>query len=220
MSFRLDPGPLQDQESHPEAIVTEESLSKDPSYKLPILPSSPLTPLTPSSSSSAMGPNGDAVGENASSSQHTWDKILGSSPPPPPIADPQWGGTSQHLAELDFPAEDSASDEDETFVRSSPAPLRLRSADVRNTSTPASNTPSTSTSTLHISHAKLRSIPAPTIELDSDGEEICSSDGGFSPPATSQISGVGRSYFDLVGTLPSEVGDFLDMVGTDTFSDV
>ncbi|KAH9977993.1 hypothetical protein BGW80DRAFT_1249620 [Lactifluus volemus] len=217
---RLDPGPLQDQESHPEAIVTEESLSKDPSYKLPILPSSPLTPLTPSSSSSAMGPNADAVGENASSSQHTRDKILGSSPPPPPIADPQWGGTSQHLAELDFPAEDLASDEDETFVRSSPAPLRLRSADVRNTSTPASNTPSTSTSTLHISHAKLRSIPAPTIELDSDGEEICSSDGGFSPPATSQISGVGRSYFDLVGTLPSEVGDFLDMVGTDTFSDV
>ena len=207
MSFRLGPGPLQDQ----------ESLSNDHSYKLPILPSSPLTPLTPSSSSSAMRPNSDAARESASPSQHIRDKILGSSPPP---ADPQWGGISPHLAKLDFPAEDPASDEDKTFVRSSPTPLRLRSADIRNSSTPISNTPSTSTSTLHISHAKLRSLPAPTIELDSDGEEISSSNGGFSPPATSQISGAGRSYFDLVGTLPSEVRDFLDMVGTDTFSDV
>ncbi|KAI0254354.1 hypothetical protein BJV78DRAFT_1351258 [Lactifluus subvellereus] len=210
---RLDSGPLEDQNSHPEAIVSQQSSPDDHSYKLPLPPSSPLTPLTPSSShsqlSDVMRQTVDTAGKDASPSQHTPDKTPESSPPSP-IADPQWGGTSQHLSEADVPVEDPTSDEDENFlVRPSPARPQ-----------PLYDTPTTH---LRISHAKLRSLPAPTVEFDSDGEEMPSSDGSFSLPTTSQgmscAASDAGSYLDLVGTLPSEVGDFLDMVGTDASSD-
>jgi hypothetical protein len=164
----------------------------------------------------------DAVGEDASPTHRTPDKIL-EGPLSTPIADPQWDGTAQHRSEMDVPVEDPTSDEDENFlVRPSPTSKRPRSADIQNNSTAAGNTTSVGAHSPHlrISHAKLRSLPTPTIELDSDGEEMSSSDGSFSPPATSQMSGAASSCLDLVGTLPSEVGDFLDMVGSDTSSDV
>jgi hypothetical protein len=162
----------------------------------------------------------DTAGKDASPSQHTPNKTPESSPPSP-IADPQWGGTSQHLSEMDVPVEDPTSDEDENFlVHPSPAHPQPLSAKVQSTSTPADDTPTSAHSHLRISHAKLRSLPAPTVELDSDGEEMSSSDGSFSLPATSEgMSCAASSYLDLVGTLPSEVGDFLDMVGTNTSSD-
>ena len=157
--------------------------------------------------------------------QHTADKAheVPSIPPSPkPAAETQLGKAIP-LSKLDVPVNDPTSDEDENFVVH-PSPVRQRSL-LHNSSPPASRTSSTpSASTrrryLRISHAKLRSLPAATVELDSDGEEMSSpgtSIGAFpsSPRASCQAS----SYLDLDGTLPSEVQDFLDMVGTDASSD-
>jgi hypothetical protein len=135
---------------------------------------------------------------------------------PESVANLGSGGMAQLLPEEDIPAEDPMSDEDEDFlVQPSPVRRRPLPANVEDTSSPAGDGPSASSHAhLRISHAKLRSLPGPTVELDSDGEEI-SSDGGFSIPGTSQeipMSSTAGSYLDLVGTLPSAVGDFLDMI--------
>lgn len=128
-------------------------------------------------------------------------------------------GTSQPLPEMEIPMEDPTSPmsrEDENSpihpspVRRSPPP-----PNVENTICPSDDSPSpVAHSHARISHAKLRSIPDPAIELDSDGEEM-SPTSSFSIPATSQgmsMSCSASSYLDLIGTLPSEVGDFFDMV--------
>jgi hypothetical protein len=129
-------------------------------------------------------------------------------------------GTSQPLPEMEIPMEEDPTSpmscEDETSpihrspVRRSPAP-----ANVENTISPSDDSPSpVAHSHARISHAKLRSLPDPAIELDSDGEEM-SPTSSFSIPATSQgmsMSCSASSCLDLIGTLPSEVGDFFDMV--------
>jgi hypothetical protein len=126
---------------------------------------------------------------------------------------------AQPLPEEDIPAEDPRSDEDEDFlVQPSPAHRRPQPANAKDSSSPAGDGPSATARThLRISHAKLRSLPGPTVGFDSDGEEIFS-DGGFSIPGTSQeisMSSTAGSYLDLVGTLPSAVEDFLDMTDAD-----
>jgi hypothetical protein len=191
-------------------------------------PSSPLSPLTPLSSSSplsdAMHRDIDTLGENRSPSRQPLALCgtpKGSSPrsSPEPMVDLELCGTSQPLPELEIPMEDPTSPtsrEDEnppihpSSVRRSPPP-----ANVENTISPSHGSPSpVAHSHTRISHAKLRSLPDPAIELDSDGEEM-SSTSSFSIPATSQgmsMSCSASSCLDLVGTLPSEVGDFFDMV--------
>ena len=163
----------------------------------------------------------DIVGADSSPPQRTLHKTPDSKGPAPcsspeSVADLGSGGMAQPLPEEDTPAEDSRSDEGEDFlVHSSPVRRRPLPANVKDTSSPAGDGPSASAHThLRISHAKLRRLPGPTVELDSDGEEI-SSDCGFSIPGTSQeipMSSTAGSYLDLVGTLPSAVGDFLDMI--------
>jgi hypothetical protein len=145
---------------------------------------------------------------------------------PESIAEIGPGEIAQLLHEVDVPAEDrtSTSDEDEEFlVHPSPVRRQPPRANDKDTTSQAGEGPSASTySHLRISHAKLRSIPDPTVELDSDGEEMAS-DGSFCVPATSQgmsMSSSTSSYLDLIGTLPSAVEDFLDMVDSDTFSNV
>ena len=165
----------------------------------------------------------DLVGAD-SSPQRTLHKTPDSGSPAPcspsePVADLVSGGMAQPLPEEDIPAEDPRSDEDEDFlVHPSPVRRRRLPANVKDTSSPAGDSPSARAHThLRISHAKLRSLPGPTVELDSDGEEV-SSDGGFSIPGTSQensMSCSASSYLDLEGTLPSAVGDFLDMIDAD-----
>lgn len=164
----------------------------------------------------------DNMGAGSSPQQRTLQlqKTPGGPAPcssPEYIPDQESGGISQALPEGEIPAEDYG-DED-LFVRPSPVRRRQPSpASVKNTCSPADDGPSTSKHTLlRISHAKLRSIPNATVELDSDGEEM-SSDTDFNLPATSQMSYAGSSYLDLVGTLPSAVEDFLDMIDTDAFS--
>jgi hypothetical protein len=135
-----------------------------------------------------------------------------------------FGEIAQPLPEVNGPAEDPTSDEEEDFlVYPSPVRPQPSPANAKNTTSPTGDDPLASVHThLRISHAELRSLPNVTVELDSDGDEI-SSDGGFSVPTTSQImliSSTGSSYLDLDGTLPSAVGDFLDMIDTDTFPDV
>lgn len=126
-------------------------------------------------------------------------------------------GTSQSPPEMEIPMENptsSTSREDENSPNH-PSPVRRSSspANVENSISPSDDSPSpVARSHVRISHAKLRSLPDPAIELDSDGEEM-SSTASFSIPATSQgMSCSASSCLDLIGTLPSEVGDFFDMV--------
>jgi hypothetical protein len=122
---------------------------------------------------------------------------------------------------VDILAEDPTSNEDGNFVVQ-PSLVRQRPppANGQNAISLAAGSPSASSSSqLRISHAKLRSLPDVAVELDSDGEEM-SSDTSFSVPATSQgmSSRTASSYLDLIGTLPSEVGDFLEMIDADNSS--
>lgn len=166
----------------------------------------------------------DKMGAESSPQQRTLQlqKTPGEPAPrssPESITDQESGGISQALPEGEIPAEDY---EDEAFLAHlSPDRRRQPPASVNNTCSPADDGPSTTRHTLfRISRAKLRSLPNATVELDSDGEEM-SSDTDFNLLATSQgepMSCAGSSYLDLVGTLPSAVEDFLDMIDTDTFS--
>lgn len=124
------------------------------------------------------------------------------------------------LSKLDIPAvEDPTSDEGEDFVVN-PSPVR-RQSQPQNPSPTAGRTPSASTRRhLRISHAKLRKLPAATVELDSDGEEMSSDTSIDLLPSSPGISCPASSYFDLQGTLPPEVEEFLDMVGTNASSDI
>jgi hypothetical protein len=166
----------------------------------------------------------DIVGADSSPPQRTLHKTLDSPTPCSPlesVADLESGGMSQPLAEVDIPAEDPTSDEEEIFmVRPSPVRRRPLLANVKDKASPASDGPSASTPPhLRISHAKLRSLPNAAAELDSDGEMPFD----FSVPATSQgtsMSCSASSYLDLVGTLPSAVEDFLDMIDSDASSNV
>ncbi len=101
-----------------------------------------------------------------------------------------------------------------------PSPVR-RGSLVQDSSPPASRTSSSSTRRhLRISHVKLRSLPAVTIELNSDGEEMSSPGTSINAlPSSPEFPCSASSYLDLVGTLPSEVEDFLDMVGTNASFD-
>lgn len=217
---------MQDQRLQSEAIAEQEPSSKDGCFKSSD-PPSPLTPLTPSSPQppDAMDRNIDTPGAESSPRRHMSHKTPeGPAPPSSPesITDQESGGISQVLSEDVIPAEGPTSDEDEDFlVHPSPVRQRRPPASVKNTSSPADDGPSASPHPhLRISHAKLRSIPNAAVELDSDGEEM-SSDTDFNLPATSQgvpMSCAGSSYLDLVGTLPSAVGDFLDMIDGDAFS--
>ena len=217
---------MQDQRPRSEAIAKQEPSSKNGSFKSSD-PPSPLTPLSPSSPQppDAVDGNIDTPGAESSPRQHILQKTPERPAPPSSpefITDQESGGISQVLPEDAILAEGPTSDEDEDFlVHPSPVRRRQPPASVRNTNSPADDGPSTSThSHLRISHAKLRSIPNAAVELDSDGEEM-SSDTDFNLPATSQgvpMSCAGSSYLDLVGTLPSAVEDFLDMIDRDAFS--
>ena len=123
------------------------------------------------------------------------------------------------LSKLDIPAEDPTSDEGEDFVVD-PSPVR-RQSQLQNSSPQTGRTPSVSTHRhLRISHAKLRKLPAATVELDSDGEEMSSDTSIDLLPSSPGVSCPASSYFDLHGTLPPEVEEFLDMVGTNALSDI
>lgn len=217
--LELGPGPL-----HPRSRdkVTQGS-SEDIHHTPPHPPSSPLTPLTPSSpripdiECEKVG----VLGSDGAPLQHISDEThdVPSKPPSPKSAADTQRGNATPLSKLDVPVEDPTSDEDKDFfVR--PSPVRRRSL-LQNSSSPPSCTPSASTRRhLRISHAKLRSLPAVTVELNSDGEEMPSPDtsiGAF--PSSPGVSCPVSSYLDLDGTLPSEVQDFLDMVGTNTLSE-
>jgi hypothetical protein len=168
----------------------------------------------------------DTMGANRSPSQQPLalcdtQESPSSRSSPEPMVDLELCGTSQALPEMEIPMEDPTSPtsrEDEnspihpSSVRRTPPPANV---EVENTISPSDDSPSpVAHSYARISHAKLRSLPDPAIELDSDGEEM-SSTSSFSIPATSQgmsMSCSASSYLDLIGTLPSEVGDFFDMV--------
>ncbi|KAI9448239.1 hypothetical protein H4582DRAFT_1899401 [Lactarius indigo] len=202
------------QKSKPRPIdnVTQES---DIHHTHPHPPPSPLTPLTPSS---PRVPDIECEKLNSSKSDGQPLHEIPSMPlSPEPVADTQRGKATP-LSKLDVPVEDPTSDEDENFVVH-PSPVRRRSV-LQNPSPPSSFAPSASTrSHLRISHAKLRSLPAVNVELNSEGEEMSSpgtSIGAFPPsPGASCLA---SSYLDLNETLPSEVEDFLDMVGTNASS--
>ncbi|KAI9507714.1 hypothetical protein F5148DRAFT_1284872 [Russula earlei] len=206
---RSETGPPQHRSSSSEAIVQQESSSKDCQYE-PSQSPSPLTPLPSSPVSEVVRGKMVNVGADRSLSQQSLHKSPGRPVPPPSphlIVDLGRGGVAQHLPKMDFPAEGPTSDEDE---------------DIQATTSAAGASPLTSAhSRLRISHAKLRSLPSAAVELDSDGEEM-SSDTSITVPATSQgmsMPSSAGSYLDLVGTLPPEVGDFLNMVGSGTSSD-
>lgn len=167
----------------------------------------------------------DTMGANRSPSQQPLALCKTPESPSPrsspePMVDLELCGTSQPLPEMEIPMEDLTSptsrEDENSPVRRSP-PL----ANVENTISPSDDSPSpVAHSHARISHAKLRSFPDPTIELDSDGEEM-SPTSSFSIPATSQgmsMSCSASSCLDLIGTLPSEVGDFFDMVDAYTSS--
>ena len=121
------------------------------------------------------------------------------------------GGTAQPLPD----AEISMETQGNSLVHSTPVRRGPLPEKVQNKISPAGDSPSPGAhSHSRISHAKLRSLPDSPIELDSEGEEMSPAT-SFSIPATSQemsMSFSASSCLDLVGTLPSEVGDFLDMV--------
>jgi hypothetical protein len=133
-----------------------------------------------------------------------------------PMVEVELCGTSQPLPEVEIPMEDPTSATSReggnssihSPVRRSPSP-----ANVGNKVSPDDSPSPVARSHVRISHAKLRSLPDPAIELDSDGDEMSTS--SFSIPATSQgmsTSFSAGSCLDLIGTLPSEVGDFFDMI--------
>ena len=162
---------------------------------------------------------------NRSPSQHALRKTPESPAPRPslePMVDLEMGGTAQPLPEVETPTEGPPSREDGS-PSVHPSPVRRPSlpANVQSPVSPAGDCSSPSAhSHPSISHAKLRSIPDAAIELDSEGEEM-SPALSFSIPATSQemsTSFSASSCLDLVGTLPSEVGDFMDMVDAYAFS--
>jgi len=114
---------------------------------------------------------------------------------------------------MEDPTSPSTSREDENSPIH-PSPVRRSSppANVENTISPSDDSPSpVAHSHARISHAKLRSLPDPAIELDSDGEEM-STTSSFSIATSQGMSCSASSCLDLIGTLPSEVGDFFDMV--------
>jgi len=214
-------GPLQDRSSHSEG---QESSSKGCHHELSE-PPSPLTPLPPSSPEEpdAIRGGADNIGTNRSLLHYVSYKSPDSPVPPSSpalVADLAPGGIAQPLPEMNIPAVDPTSDSDENF--SPPAvrrrPLSATAETVQDTTSRASDNSSGSAhARIRISHAKLRSLPDSAIELDSDGEEM-SSDSSIVVPLTSQgmsMSSSASSYLDLVGTLPSAIGDFLDMVNSD-----
>ncbi|KAH9963123.1 hypothetical protein BC827DRAFT_144744 [Russula dissimulans] len=211
-------GPLQDRSSHSEG---QESSSKGCYHELS-QPPSPLTPLPPSSPEEPDAIRGgtDNIGTNRSPLHYVSYKSPDSPVPPSSPALVDDGGIAQPLPEMNIPAEDPTSDSDENF--SSPTvrrrPPSATAETVQNTTSRASDNSSGSAyAHIRISHAKLRSLPDSAIELDSDGEEM-SSDSSIVVPLTSQgmsMSSSASSYLDLVGTLPSAIGDFLDMVNSD-----
>lgn len=115
---------------------------------------------------------------------------------PVPMVDLELCGTSQPLLEMEIPMGDSTSPASREDGNSS-----IYLSPVRRCLSPVAH------SHVRKSHAKLRSLPGPAIELDSDGVEMS--------PTSSQgmsMSFSASSGLDLLGTLPSEVGDFFDMV--------
>jgi len=215
-------GRLQDRSSHFEE---QESL-KDSHHELS-QPPSPLTPLPPSSPEEPDVIRGgmDNIGIDRSPLHHrshiSPDRHKLS---PALVADLAPGGIAQPL-ELNTPAAaNPTSDEDENFL-ASPSPTVRRwpqsaiAETVQNTSSRTGDSSLTSPQLhIRISHAKLRSLPDAAVELDSDGEEM-SSDSSIVVPLTSQgmsMASSESSYLDLVGTLPSAIGDFLDMVNSDS----
>jgi hypothetical protein len=216
-------------------MVEPKSSSTDTGCK-PSPPPSPLTPLSSSSSSlsesllsDAMRRDIDTMGANRSPSQQPL--ALRKTPESPssrsssePMVDPslELCGTSQPPSEKETPVEDPTSpttrEDENSPVHPSPVRRSPPPANAENTISPSddsSPSPAVARSHARISHAKLRSLPDPAIELDSDGEEMSPTSSSFSIPATSQgmsMSCSASSCLDLIGTLPSEVGDFFDMV--------
>ena len=168
----------------------------------------------------------DTMGANRSPSQRALPETPESPAPrssPEPMIDPGMSGIAQPLPEVEILTEDLPSREDRSpSVHPSPDRRPPSPANVQqDTLSPTGDCPSPGAhSHPRISHAKLRSLPDPAIELDSEGEEM-SPTVSFSIPTTSQemaTSYSASSCLDLVGTLPSEVGDFLDMVDAYAFS--
>lgn len=159
------------------------------------------------------------MGANRSSSQHTSRKTRESPAPRPSpelMVDLEMGGTAQPFPGVETPTEGPPSREDgSSSVHPSPVRRPSLPANVQSPISPAGDCSSPSAhSHPSIPHVKLRSLPDAAIELDSEGEEM-SPALSFSIPATSQemsTSFSASSCLDLVGTLPSEVGDFMDMV--------
>ncbi|KAH9007026.1 hypothetical protein EDB86DRAFT_2869612 [Lactarius hatsudake] len=219
--LELELGPPKNPSPRSSGNVTQES-SEDIHQTPPHSPLSPLTPLTPSS---PRVPDIECEKVNASKSdgpplQYVSDETheIPSMPLSPELAADTPRGKATPLSKLDVPVEDPTSDEDENFVVH-PSPVRRRSP-LQNRSPPTSCTPSASTRRhLRISHAKLRSLPSISVELNSDGEEMSSDTSVDAFPSSPGASCPASSYLDLDGTLPSEVEDFLDMVGTNTSSD-
>ena len=163
--------------------------------------------------------NMDTMGANRSPSQRAMHIAPES---PAPRSSPELmvnlatGGIAQPLPEAEIPLENPTPREDgNSLVHSTPVRRGPLPEKVQNKISPAGDSPSPGAhSHSRISHAKLRSLPDSPIELDSEGEEMSPAT-SFSIPATSQemsMSFSASSCLDLVGTLPSEVGDFLDMV--------
>jgi hypothetical protein len=214
MSFRLErERPPNLSPRHKDKVAHDST--EDIRHTSPHIPPSPLTPLTPSPQ--VPDTECEKVGVLESGvpppQQHIPDKSrrVSSIPPPhEPAATPH--------PKLDVPVvEGPTSDEDENIaVLPSPVCQPL----LQSSNPPAGRTPSASTRRhLRISHAKLRSLSAATVELDSDGEEMSSDTSIDVFPSSPGVSCPATSYLDLNGTLPSEVGDFLDMVGTNASSD-
>ncbi|KAN0127484.1 hypothetical protein V8E53_014696 [Lactarius tabidus] len=214
----LELGPPQNPSPRSKDKVTQEP-SEDIHDTPPDPPPSPLTPLTPSSPRAP-----DAECEKVSTLesdelplQHKPDephRVSSIPPSPEPPAD-----KAIPLSKSDIPdVEDPTSDEGENFVVN-PSPVR-RQSQLQASSPSASHTPSASTHRhLRISHAKLRRLPAAAVELDSDGEEMSSDTSIDMLPSSPGVSCPASSYLDLHGTLPPEVEEFLDMVGTNASSD-
>ncbi|KAH9050008.1 hypothetical protein EDB84DRAFT_1450453 [Lactarius hengduanensis] len=219
--LELELGPPKNPSPRSRDNVTQES-SEDIHHTPPYPPLSPLTPLTPPS---PRVPDIECEKVNASKSdgpplQNVSDETheIPSMPlSPGPATDTQRGKPTP-LSRLDVPVEDPTSDEDENFVVH-PSPVRRRSP-LQDRSPPTSCTPSASTRRhLRISHAKLRSLPSISVELNSDGEEMSSDTSVDAFPFSPGTSCPASSYLDLDGTLPSEVEDFLNMVDTNASSD-
>ena len=224
--FRYQTVHLQGESSRSEGIVDQKSSSTDASHE-PSPPPSPLTPLSSSFSSPCLPTNAvhrdvDATSVNGSPSQQPLALCKTperpSHPSPEHMVDLESCGTSQPLPEMGTPVEGptypTSRKDEKSPIHLSPVRRTPPAANIENTISPSDDSPPVSHSHTRISYAKLRSLPDPAIELDSDGEEM-SSTSSFSIPATSQempMSFSSSSCLDLIGTLPSEIGDFFDMV--------